>query len=168
MRVMERFGHFLKEIAENIGYMMVYLFHISFLFLIGGVIVWASYLTLWDMIGKGQPSVDDILLLFIYLELGAMVGIYFTTNRMPVNFLIYVVITALTRHEVGILGAEHHKAKIDMLIIPAAIVMLAISVVLLKMSRAKFMDSKKESDTPISNTQASSEADKRSHQLMDS
>jgi phosphate starvation-inducible membrane PsiE len=28
----------------------------------------------------GLASISDILLLFIYLELGAMVGIYFKTN----------------------------------------------------------------------------------------
>ncbi|MFC1357094.1 MAG: hypothetical protein G8D58_10720 [gamma proteobacterium symbiont of Phacoides pectinatus] len=39
----------------------------------------------------------DVLLLFIYLELGAMVGIYFKTKRLPVRFLIYIAITALTR-----------------------------------------------------------------------
>jgi phosphate starvation-inducible membrane PsiE len=33
------------------------------------------------MLEKGHITVDDILLLFIYLELGAMVGIYFKTNH---------------------------------------------------------------------------------------
>ena len=37
------------------------------------------------------------LLLFIYLELGTIVGIYFKTDRLPVLFLLYVAITALTR-----------------------------------------------------------------------
>ena len=34
-----------------------------------------------QMVEKGNITIDDILLLFIYLELGAMVGIYFKTNR---------------------------------------------------------------------------------------
>ena len=50
----------------------------------------------WGVEGRGVASAEDILLLFIYLELGAMVGIYFRTNRLPVRFLIYVAITALT------------------------------------------------------------------------
>jgi phosphate starvation-inducible membrane PsiE len=58
--------------------------------------------------GKGGVSVDDILLLFIYLELGAMVGIYFKTNHMPIRFLLYVAITALTRLLIG--DVSHHKA----------------------------------------------------------
>jgi phosphate starvation-inducible membrane PsiE len=49
------------------------------------------------MIVNGRTTLKDILLLFIYLELGAMVGIYFRTRRLPVQFLIYIAITALTR-----------------------------------------------------------------------
>jgi len=37
------------------------------------------------MVEKGHITIDDILLLFIYLELGAMVGIYFKTNRAISN-----------------------------------------------------------------------------------
>ncbi len=44
-----------------------------------------------------MPLLMTFYCLFIYLELGAMVGIYFKTNHMPVRFLIYIAITALTR-----------------------------------------------------------------------
>ena len=47
--------------------------------------------------GKGSALIEDLLLRFIYLEIGAMVGIYFKTNHMPVRFLICVAITAVTR-----------------------------------------------------------------------
>jgi len=50
------------------------------------------------MMGKGYAALKDILLLFIYLELGAMIGIYFKTHRLPVQFLIFIAITALSRH----------------------------------------------------------------------
>ncbi|NOS90129.1 MAG: phosphate-starvation-inducible PsiE family protein [Methylococcaceae bacterium] len=50
------------------------------------------------MIQTGHATLEDILLLFIYLELGAMVGIYFKTHRLPVQYLIYIAITALSRH----------------------------------------------------------------------
>ncbi len=49
------------------------------------------------MIRAGRAGLEDILLLFIYLELGTMVGIYFRTDRLPVLFLLYIAITALTR-----------------------------------------------------------------------
>ncbi len=59
------------------------------LFVIGATIVWSAAFTYMGMIGKGVAGVDDILLLFIFLELGAMVGIYFKSNRLPVQFLLY-------------------------------------------------------------------------------
>ncbi len=33
------------------------------------------------MMEKGRAALKDILLLFIYLELGAMIGIYFKTQQ---------------------------------------------------------------------------------------
>ena len=45
------------------------------------VTAWAAVMEFLGMVEKGNITIDDILLLFIYLELGAMVGIYFKTNR---------------------------------------------------------------------------------------
>jgi phosphate starvation-inducible membrane PsiE len=42
-------------------------------------------------------SLGDILLLFIYLGFGAMVGIYFKTTRLLVRYLIYIAMAALGR-----------------------------------------------------------------------
>ena len=49
------------------------------------------------MIRVGHARLEDILLLFIYIELVTMVGIYFKTDRLPVLFLLYIAITAMTR-----------------------------------------------------------------------
>jgi phosphate starvation-inducible membrane PsiE len=82
---------------EDFGNILVESFHALGLFVIGATIVWSAVYTYIGIIGQGYASLKDILLLFIYLELGAMVGIYFKTHRLPVRFLIYVAITALTR-----------------------------------------------------------------------
>ena len=48
------------------------------------MVIWSAGHTVIDILTvKKFASIDDILLLFIYLELGAMVGIYFKTNHMP-------------------------------------------------------------------------------------
>ncbi len=83
--------------AKKVGNYMVDGFQYLALFVIGATIVWSAASTYMGMIGKGVASVDDILLLFIFLELGAMVGIYFKTNHLPVQFLLYVAITVMTR-----------------------------------------------------------------------
>ncbi len=90
---LDRFENF----AETVGNRLVDAFHIVALFVIGGTVVWSSVYAFIGMIEQGQAEIKDILLLFIYLELGAMVGIHFKTHRLPVQFLLYVAITALTR-----------------------------------------------------------------------
>jgi len=79
----------IRNAADKAGDTLVNSFHLLALFAIGGTIVWAAVFEFFKIVGQGHASVEDVLLLFIYLELGAMVGIYFTTNHMPVRFLIY-------------------------------------------------------------------------------
>ena len=55
-------------------------------------------------------------LLFIYLEFGAMVGIYFKTTRRPVRYLIYIAMTALGRVLIEIVGAEHRTGMVILVI----------------------------------------------------
>jgi phosphate starvation-inducible membrane PsiE len=87
----------IEKQTEKIGHYLVDLFQYLALFVIGATIVWSGVTTYIGLIEKGAATIDDILLLFIFLELGAMVGIYFKTNRLPVQFLLYVAITVMTR-----------------------------------------------------------------------
>ncbi len=82
---------------EKAGDTLVELFHTLGLFVVGGTVVWSAVHAYIDIMQQTHAGLDDILLLFIYLELGAMIGIYFKTHRLPVRFLIYIAITALTR-----------------------------------------------------------------------
>src|SRR2546430_9415856 len=96
----------LNRFSEVVGALLVDAFHYLALFAIGGAVVWSAGHAFVGMASKGHASIEDILLLFIYLELGAMVGIYFKTNHMPVPFLISVGITALTRLLVAAIPAN--------------------------------------------------------------
>ena len=122
---------------DRFGGLLVDGFHYLALFAIGGAIVWSAVFAFIGMVGKGHASIEDILLLFIYLELGAMVGIYFKTKHMPMRFLIYVGITALTRLLVGDIAA-HHRLEMGLLVVPAAILLLALANLLLRFSSARF------------------------------
>lgn len=122
---------------NRVGGILVDAFHYLALFAIGGAIVWSAVYAFVGMMGKGAASIDDILLLFIYLELGAMVGIYFKTNHMPVRFLIYVGITALTRLLVGDI-AVHHKLDWGIVTVPAAILLLALANLVVRYGSARF------------------------------
>jgi len=105
----------LNRASEVVGSLLVDAFHHLALFAIGGAIVWSAVYAFAGMAAKGHASIDDILLLFIYLELGAMVGIYFKTNHMPVRYLIYVAMTALTRMLISDIQAPDLETRIAIL-----------------------------------------------------
>lgn len=123
--------------AHAAGNLLVDSFHNLALFAIGGTIVWSAVHAFIVMVAKGAASIDDILLLFIYLELGAMVGIYFKTNHMPVRFLIYVAMTALTRMMISDIQA-HHSPEVRILYIPTAILVLALATLVVRYGSARF------------------------------
>jgi len=122
----------IELIASNLGTLLVNSFHYLALFLIGAAIVWSASFEFISMMDKGAASIEDILLLFIYLELGAVVGIYFQTNRMPVRFLIYVSITALTRLLLELVFDWHNINYINIIIVCGGILLLAGSILVLR------------------------------------
>ncbi len=128
---MERTLVKMEKVSHLVGNAFVKLFHTLALFAIGGAIFWAGAEKYMGMAAKGHFSIDDILLLFIYLELGAMVGIYFKTAKLPVRFLIYISITALTRVMIGMLTASH-KAELGVLIACGAIFTLTLSTLVIR------------------------------------
>ena len=106
----------MKELADTVGTFLVDAFHLLALFAIGGTTVWSAAATFAGMVTQGRARLEDILLLFIYLEIGAMVGIYFKTTHLPVRYLIYIAITALGRVLIEVVGAEHRTGT-DLLVV---------------------------------------------------
>ncbi len=116
----------IHSIADTFGNLIVDGFHFIALFAILTTIIISAILAFSEMIASRAISIEDILLLFIYLELGVMVGIYFKTNHMPIRFLLYVSITALTRMIVGEIQVNH-EPNVSILYASVAILLLAIS-----------------------------------------
>lgn len=88
----ERLRQQVHGLAESLGNLFVESFHYLALFAIGAVTAWAAVMEFLGMLENGHIKIDDILLLFIYLELGAMVGIYFKTNLPTSNILLHRLI----------------------------------------------------------------------------
>ena len=133
--------------ADSLGNLCVEAFHYLALFGIGAITAYAAVVTFLDMLGKGGVSVDDILLLFIYLELGAMVGIYFKTNHMPVRFLIYVAITALTRLLISDVS-HHHRPDMGVVYVSGAILLLALAILVVRFASSRFPAVQSDSGRP--------------------
>jgi len=128
---------------NKLGDTLVSVFHKLALFAIGAATVWAAGWTFFELFQKHYASVSDLLLMFIYLEIGAMVGIYFKTNHMPVRFLLYIAITALTRHLVEMMS--HLPIKIDeVLAVAGSTFIISISVLIVRYTSAKFPSDKRD------------------------
>ncbi len=123
---------------EKAGNTAVEIFHLLGLFVIGGTIVWSALFEYLRIMEKHHANLTDILLLFIYLELGAMVGIFFRTHRLPVIFLLFISMTALTRY----LAIDlKHMDNMQMITIVGAILLLSIATLILRFSENRFSNS---------------------------
>ncbi len=124
-----------KGKLDRLGNALVSGFQLVALFVIGGTIVWSAAHDYIAMIRAGRAGLDDILLLFIYLELGAMVGIYFKTDRLPVLFLLYIAITALTRF----LAVDIKDLPVTSLLVgTGSILVLTLAALVLQIAASRF------------------------------
>ena len=122
--------------VEKIGDQLVEFFHLVGLFVIGATIIWSAIFEYIEIMKNGKAGLDDILLLFIYLELGAMIGIFFRTHRLPVIFLLFISITALTRY----LAIDLKDMDIAMIVwLAVAILVLAVAALVLRFSEHRFI-----------------------------
>lgn len=136
----------LNSQADQIGNILVTVFHKLALFGIGAATIWAAGYTFWELFAKPHATISDLLLLFIYLEIGAMVGIYFNTNHMPVRFLLYIAITALTRHMIDMMS--HSPVDMWHMVATAGCVfVVAISVIVIKFGSWRFTSRNDRDDT---------------------
>ncbi len=129
--------------VRGAGNNLVVFFHYVALFVTGATIVWSAVNFYIGMMASGTAELKDILLLFIYLELGAMVGIYFQTRKLPVNFLVYIAITALTR----VLTVDTKTMESErILYICAGILLLGFASLAISYSKKLLADNKIENE----------------------
>ena len=51
-----------------------------------------------SMVAAGKVTLADLLMLFIYLEVIAMVAVYLDSGKLPVRMPLYIAIVALARY----------------------------------------------------------------------
>ena len=135
-----------KHKLDRLGGSLVSGFQLAALFVIGATIVWSAAHDYLEMIRVGHARLDDILLLFIYLELGTMVGIYFKTDRLPVLFLLYIAITAMTRF----LAVDVKALPIEsLLVVTGSILVLTLAVLVLQIAMSKFTISNERKESTL-------------------
>lgn len=87
------------------------------------------------MVGARSVTLGDILLLFIYLEVIAMVAIYFESHRLPVRFPIYIAIVALARY---LILDSKTMGPLGLIAVGGTIILLTVAVLVLRFGHVKF------------------------------
>lgn len=86
-RPVSRYAGLTLRAAEDIG-----------LAVIGLATMVAGWQEIQAMLTAGKVSLADLLLMFIYLEVLTMVGLYFESGKLPVRFPLYIGMVALARY----------------------------------------------------------------------
>ncbi len=81
------------------------------------------------MVERGEVLLHDILLLFIYLEILTMVGLYFTSGKLPVRYPVYIAMVAIARF---IIMGMKDMSGWEIVALAAAILVLALAVLAIR------------------------------------
>ena len=111
-------------LAEHIGLMVI---------AIATVIAMATEVA--AMISAVRVALSDLLLLFLYLEVLAMVGAYYRSGKLPVRFPLYIGMVALARYLVlDIKGMEDWR----MLAVTGSILLLTVAVLVVRFGHVRY------------------------------
>ncbi len=87
------------------------------------------------MINMGMVTLADLLLMFLYLEVLAMVSAYLDSGQLPVRMPLYIGIVALARYI--ILDAKDLDA-IRMLAVAGAMLLMSFTVLVIRYGHLRF------------------------------
>ncbi len=100
------------------------------------------------MFSQGKVALVDLLLMFIYLEVLTMTGVYYQSGQLPVRFPLYIAIVALARYL--ILDTKQLDA-LRIAAVGGGIVMLSVAVLVLRYGRTRFPDPEEDSPHTVGN-----------------
>lgn len=130
-------------VTKLAGIKMAEIFTLVLLFLAGFGILWAAIQEVASVVARGGPDLGDVLMLFLLIELAAMIAIYFKTNRLSVRFLVYIAITALTR--VLVIDAKDME-NFTIITLVGAIFVLTLAVLILRWCEVQFGEDDEQKD----------------------
>lgn len=95
----------------------------------------AGYGEVRVMLDAGTVTLADLLLLFLYLEILAMVGLYYQSGKLPVRFPIYIAIVALARY---LVLDMKNLDEWRLLGVAVAILLLSLAVLAIRFGHVRF------------------------------
>ncbi len=96
----------------------------SFLIVIGLFAILAMAQEVLDIIDRRHVELKDLLLMFIFAEVFAMLGVYYSSKRIPIDLPLFIAVTALAR--LIILGDKENFDGMNLLYESGAIVLIAV------------------------------------------
>ena len=124
MKNLSNIGHKALIIVQDIGLLII---AISTIVAVG--------IEIRVMFDNGTVTLADLLLLFIYLEVLAMVSIYLESGKLPVRIPLYIAIVALARYLVlDMKGMDAWKV----VGISAAALILAFTVLVIRFGHIRY------------------------------
>lgn len=81
------------------------------------------------MLDAGAVTLPDLLLLFLYLEVLAMVSVYYRQGKLPIRFPLYIGMIALARY---LIIDMKNISELRMLVVAGAILLLAFAVLVVR------------------------------------
>jgi len=124
MSKLKESGYKALVIVEDIGLLIIAL---STVIAIGFEVI--------QMFEAMKVTLADLLLLFIYLEVLTMVGIYLKTGKLPVRVPLYIAIVAIARYM--ILDMKNLDT-LRVLGLAGAVLLIAISILAIRYGQIKF------------------------------
>jgi protein PsiE len=119
-----RYTLFGLEVVENIG-----------LIIIGIATVVAGYHEVALMVDNGKVTLADLLLMFLYLEVLTMVGLYYNSGKLPVRFPLYIAMVALARYLIlDIKDLDVWR----MLAVSGSVLMISLAVLVIRFGHVRF------------------------------
>lgn len=119
-----RYAVFGLEVVENVG-----------LIIIGLATVVAGFHEVALMVANGKVTLADLLLMFLYLEVLTMVGLYYNSGKLPVRFPLYIAMVALARYL--ILDIKELDVW-RMLAVSGSVLLIALAVLVIRYGHVRF------------------------------
>jgi protein PsiE len=95
----------------------------------------AMYHEVSSMFSAQWVALADLLLMFLYLEVLAMIGQYFKSGHLPVRYPLYIAMVALARYMILDLK---ELTEWRMLAVAAAILLLTLGVLAIRFGHVRY------------------------------
>lgn len=114
----------LLSFIENIGLLVIAIATVS-----------AMANEVLSMLNAKNVSLADLLMMFLYMEVLAMVGLHYSTGKMPVRFPLYIGMVALARY----LVLDMKEMDVwRMLTVSCSILLLTLAVFMVRFGHVRY------------------------------